>query len=127
MKSVLVVDDDVAIAEVLASILGGAGYEVILASNGKRALACLEKSTPQLIMTEFMMPVLGGAALIAAVIGNPTLRDIPVVVMTAVSESTVAASGHGYTGFLRKPFKIRDAVGLVEKLIGPGRKFPRKI
>jgi two-component system, chemotaxis family, chemotaxis protein CheY len=120
MKSILVVDDEVAVAEVLASLLSDAGYHVIPASNGKHALARLDEATPQLILTDFMMPLLVGKGLIAALKADPRRRDIPVVVMTSIPERTVAEQSDGYAGFLRKPFRIRDVLAIVAKLIGPG-------
>jgi CheY-like chemotaxis protein len=120
MKSILVVDDEVAIADVLASILSDAGYDVILASNGKHALARLDTVTPHLIMTDFMMPVLGGRRLIATVKADPRFRDIPIIVMTSIPQGTVAEQSRDHAGFLRKPFRIRDVLAAVEKLIGRG-------
>jgi CheY-like chemotaxis protein len=120
MKCILVVDDEVDIAEVLASVLSDAGYRVIPAPNGKQALARLDEVKPHLIMTDFMMPVLGGEALIATLQADPRHRDIPVVVMTSVPERTVAQRSDGYAGFLRKPFRIRDVLAVIEQLIGPG-------
>ncbi len=120
MKSILVVDDEVAIADVLASILSDAGYDVILASNGKHALARLDTVTPQLIMTDFMMPVLGGKGLIATVKADPRFRDIPIIVMTSIPQATVVEQSKDHADFLRKPFRIRDVLAAVEKLIGRG-------
>lgn len=120
MKSILVVDDEVAIADVLAAILSEAGYHVIPASNGRQALARLAEATPQLIITDFMMPLLGGDGLIAALKADPKLRDIPVLVMTSIPELAVSQKSKGYSGFLRKPFRIRDVLAIVEKLIGGG-------
>jgi two-component system, chemotaxis family, chemotaxis protein CheY len=119
MKSILVVDDEVEIAEVLASVLSDAGYHVVPAANGKQALARLEEVKPHLIMTDYMMPVLGGEALIAMLKAHPQHRDIPVVVMTSVPERTIAEQSKGYAGFLRKPFRIRDMLAVIEQLIGP--------
>src|SRR5260221_6532386 len=121
MKSILVVDDEVAIADVLAAILSDAGYDVILASNGKHALARLDTVTPHLIMTDCMMPVLGGNGLSARLKADLKFRHIPVIVMTSIPEPTVAQQTKDYAGFLRKPFRIRDVLKIVEALIGPGR------
>jgi CheY-like chemotaxis protein len=120
MKSILVVDDEFAIVDVLASILVDAGYHVVPASNGRQALARLDEVTPHLIMTDFMMPALRGDALIAAVRANPQWRDTPIVVMTSVAENRMAIDRKDYAGFLRKPFRIDDVLALVERLIGPG-------
>ncbi len=122
MTSILIVDDEIAIAEVLASILSDAGYQTVVAANGKQALSRLAEITPRLIMTDYMMPVLGGAALIATLQKDLVLRDIPVVVMTSVPESKVAEQCTGYDAYLRKPFKLREVIGVVERLLGPSAK-----
>jgi CheY-like chemotaxis protein len=122
MSSILIVDDELAIAEVLASILGDAGYQVVVAANGKQALSRLAEARPRLIMTDYMMPVLNGASLIAALQKDHALRDIPIVVMTSVPESKVAEQCPGYDAYLRKPFKLREVLGVVERLLGPSAK-----
>jgi CheY-like chemotaxis protein len=119
MGAILIVDDELAIAEVLASILDDAGYKVVIAANGKQALSRLAETRPSLIITDFMMPVVGGAELIAALKGDRQLRDIPVVVMTSVPEGKVKEKIKGFDGYLRKPFQLREVLGIVLKLAGP--------
>lgn len=118
MKTVLVVDDEVAIAEVLEGIIADAGYRAIVASNGKRALDRLTEDNADLIITDFMMPVLGGAGLIAALNARPEYRRIPVIMMSSLPESAIAGRCYGYAAFLRKPFRISDVHQIVKKIIG---------
>jgi len=121
MKTVLVVDDEVAIAEVLEAILTDAGYRAILASNGKQALERLKENMPDLILTDFMMPVLGGAGLIAALNARPDHSRIPVIMMSSLPESAIKGRCDGYAAFLRKPFKINDVHQIVRNAFGGAR------
>ena len=71
MRTILVVDDEWAIAEVLESLLSDEGYRVIIANNGRQALERLSEWPPDLIMLDFMMPVMDGRATLEALKGRP--------------------------------------------------------
>jgi CheY-like chemotaxis protein len=118
MKTVLVIDDEVAIAEILEAIITDGGYRAIVASNGKQALERIKEDMPDLIVTDFMMPVLGGAGLITALNVHPEHRRIPVIMMSSLPEGSIANHCGGYVGFLRKPFRIDGVLQIVEKVIG---------
>jgi len=119
MKTVLVIDDEVGIAEVLETMISDAGYRAILASNGRRALERLKDNLPDLILTDFMMPVLDGAGLIAALNAHPEHRRVPVIMMSSLPESTIATHCSGYAAFLRKPFRLGRLLQIIEMVIGP--------
>ncbi len=119
MKTVLVIDDEVAIAEILEAIITDGGYRAIVASNGRQALERIKDNLPDLIVTDFMMPVLDGAGLIAALNVLPEPRRIPVIMMSSVPESSVASHCSGYAAFLRKPFRIGSVLQIIERVIGP--------
>ena len=59
-----------------------------------------------------------GLPFCADIADDPSLRDIPVVLMSSLSEATVAERCTGYAIFMRKPFKITDVVGLTRRLTG---------
>jgi two-component system response regulator VicR len=74
MPTILVVEDEFAIAELLEMALVDVGYEVVTAANGRQALERIEEGTrPDLIITDFMMPVLNGAGLMKR---SGTMRPI---------------------------------------------------
>src|SRR6185437_10829815 len=104
MRTVLVVDDEFGIAEVLAELLGDAGYRVLTAIHGRQALERLVETRPDVILLDFMMPVLKGPGTLAALAGDPRHQGIPVVMMSSLPEPVVAEQVHGYAAFLRKPF-----------------------
>lgn len=122
MKTVLVVDDEFDIVEVLISVLGDEGYRVITAADGRQGLDRLAETPADLVLLDYMMPRMDGPAMARAMRDNPAYRHIPIVLMSAVGESSARGSFTAYAAFLRKPFRIRTVLDLIARLIGPGAK-----
>lgn len=123
---VLVVEDEFAIAELLEMALSDGGYRVTIAANGRQGLERLAQDPlPDLVISDFMMPVLDGAKFLQAMRQTEAHRDIPYIIMSSVPEASVRARIDGYAGFVRKPFKLTDMVHLVERVLNterqPGR------
>jgi CheY-like chemotaxis protein len=116
---VLVVDDEFSVAEVLESILEDAGHEVLTGSNGREALQHASKRRPDLVLLDFMMPIMGGSSVVEAMREDPALCNIPVVIMSSLPESTISESVSGmYAAFLRKPFKLKAVIDVVDAVLG---------
>ena len=124
MPTVLVVEDEWVIAEVLAVTLVDAGYHVITAANGKQALANLAETRPDVIVTDTMMPILDGPGLLAALAADPAHRDIPVIIMSALDEAALAKLTQGYRAFLQKPFLGPELLRILEQVLGEAAKGP---
>ncbi|HUT29973.1 MAG TPA: response regulator [Sedimentisphaerales bacterium] len=84
-KKVLVVDDEIHIVHVVAVKLRNNGYEVLTAANGAEAytLTCDEK--PDIIVTDYQMPLMTGLQLVQKIRENDAISDIPVILLTARS------------------------------------------
>lgn len=121
MRTVLVVDDEFGTVEVLLAALEDAGYRVLTAANGRRALERLEENKPDLVVSDFMMPLMDGAALVLAMRSNPHYRDIPVIMMSAAPETALRRHLDGYAAFLRKPFRVPALLELIGSLLNPPR------
>lgn len=119
MGTVLVVDDEFGIAELIVAVLEDEGHRVVTAVNGKQGLEVLAHESVGLVFLDYMMPVLDGAAVLDSMKLDERLQDIPVVMMSSLPEATVAERCAGYTAFLRKPFRITAVLGLAEKLLRP--------
>lgn len=117
MRTVLVVDDEFGTVEVLVAALEDTGYRVLTAPNGRRALERLEENKPDLVISDFMMPLMDGAAMVAAMRANPSFRDIPVVMMSAAPEAALRKHLDGYEAFLRKPFRIPALLEIVRSVL----------
>jgi CheY-like chemotaxis protein len=114
---VLVVDDEIGVATLLEDVLQDEGYRVLTASNGRQALERIAAERPDLILSDFMMPVMDGAALISALAASPDLTSIPVMLMSSLPEAAIAERCNGYAAFLRKSFNFIDVVEMVARLV----------
>ncbi len=120
MTTVLVVEDEFGIAELLDAVLTQEGHQVLTAMNGKQGLEVLAQERPDLVFCDYMMPVMDGAAMLGAIAADPTLRGIPVVMMSSMREAAVAKHCAGYVAFLHKPFKLPELLDVVERVLGSG-------
>ncbi len=121
MKTILVVDDDDLLVESLTDLLEVEGYRVVSAENGKDGLARFEKENPDLVLTNFRMPIADGLDLVQGVHALPEFRSLPVVVMST-SHKGVALSPRtvGVSAILGKPFGLEELLAIIERLIGKG-------
>jgi CheY-like chemotaxis protein len=118
MATILVVEDEFGIAEVLASALTDAGHNVLTAINGRHGLERLKESQPELVLLDFMMPVLDGPAMVRAIRTDPEARAVPIIIMSSLPESVIAEAVSGmYNGFIRKPFRLRVVNEMVNRLL----------
>lgn len=117
MRTILVVEDEWAIADWLSAVLGEEGYSVLVANNGRRALELLKQRKADLVLTDFMMPVMDGPALLRAM-KQDGLEQTPVIVMSSLPETSVAERCDGYRVFVRKPFREAELLRAVEQVLG---------
>jgi len=118
-KKVLVVDDEVHIVYVVAIKLRNNGYEVISAENGSDALelACREK--PDIVVTDFQMPIMTGLELVEKLRQNEQTKDVPVIMLTA--RSFAIENGRKQelriSEYLSKPFSPKDLLRSIEDIL----------
>ncbi len=117
--SILVVDDEFSIVETLTDILVWEGYTVTSAPNGRLALEAILASKPSLLVVDFMMPVMDGLQLIAAIRADPALADLPIVMMTAAFLPSPAVGEARWDAFLRKPFDVDALLKVIAKFLPP--------
>jgi len=82
-RRVLVVDDEIHIVHVVAIKLRNNGYEVITATNGAEAFELVCSDKPDIVVTDFQMPVMTGLELVEKIRQNEETKDIPVILLTA--------------------------------------------
>jgi CheY-like chemotaxis protein len=117
MRTVLVVEDEFGIADVLETILTDEGYRVRTACNGKQGLARLAEEKPDVVLLDFMMPILGGAGMLRAMAAEPAYHRIPVIMMSSLKEDVIAEKCDGYVAFLHKPFRAAAVVDTVASIL----------
>jgi CheY-like chemotaxis protein len=113
---VLLVDDELSSAEVLALVLAGEGYEVTVAADARQALARLDEAAPDLLVADFMMPGMNGADLARAIRERPRYQHIPVLLISGAPESALASYRPRYDAFLRKPFGLQQFLSVLQSL-----------
>jgi CheY-like chemotaxis protein len=101
--SILIVDDEFGLAQMLREMLREHDYDVSLAINGRLALEALRDQPVDLVITDLMMPLMDGLELAAALRGSDTHRHVPIVLMTSLP-SALPQQGHMFDAVLRKPF-----------------------
>ncbi len=116
MRTILVVDDEVTVAEMLRATLEDEGYRVVTAADGKEALERLPELCPDLVLSDVMMPLLDGRQLANAMAEDPTLQQIPLVLMSAGGEWIVKDRCR-YTAFVAKPFELDALLHQIEQVL----------
>ncbi|HWZ87200.1 MAG TPA: ATP-binding protein, partial [Polyangiaceae bacterium] len=119
---ILVVEDNLDMNRFVCSSLSGE-FQVASAFDGAQALARLELLTPDLIVTDFMMPRMSGDEFVQAVRSRPALRDIPVLVLTARddAELRVRVLEGGVQDWLTKPFTVPELIVRARNLVSARR------
>ena len=110
--SVLVIEDNFALADSLRDILVEEGYTVRLAGDGLEGLEEARRSHPDVIVLDILMPRMDGRAFRAAQRKDPRIADIPVLVLSATQDDT----GLDAAGFFSKPFHIRRLLGAIREI-----------
>ncbi|MDX2154408.1 MAG: ATP-binding protein [Bryobacteraceae bacterium] len=110
----LVADDNADMREYLARLLG-TRYRVTIAADGEQALAAVRADPPDLILTDVMMPVMDGFALVSEVRARPELHAVPIIMLSARSgeESLIEGLDAGADDYLMKPFTARELLARV--------------
>jgi CheY-like chemotaxis protein len=121
-KRILIVDDEVGSARLLQSNLEQTNHYVVLVENtASAALATAEHFQPELVLMDVMMPGLDGGELAQRFQASPTLRNVPIVFLTAAATRAEVSSRGGRIGglpFLAKPVDMPELIGCLEKHLG---------
>ena|SRR5579859_2353089 len=116
MSTVLIVDDEYSIVEVLSDLLQGEGYHVLAAYNGREGLARLEEIIPDVVLCDVMMPVLDGRAMCQRMQHDPRYRSIPIILMSAVRPIS-QIEGCSYVALVEKPFDLDEVLKTLVRLL----------
>lgn len=112
MAAVLLVEDNDDVREMMALALQLAGHDVLLARNGRDALGKLKaRPRPCVILLDLMMPVMNGWEFREALRDEPALRDVPVVVVSALNKEM--AENAGVSAYLPKPVDLDRMLEIV--------------
>ena len=118
-ESILVVDDEKDLVDVLDYNLCKAGYRVITAMNGKAAVDSARRDKPQLVLLDLMLPDLSGTEVLKALRADPSTRAIPIIMLTACGEEIDRLLGFelGADDYVTKPFSVRELILRVKAVL----------
>lgn len=118
-KTILVADDETHIVNVVSIKLQNAGYRVLTAEDGQEAYEISREAKPDLIITDYQMPLLSGVELCSKLRADPETRHIPAIILTARGFAISAAERA--TGNIKmvidKPFSPREILAKVQTLL----------
>lgn len=121
--SILIVDDDESIRELLRLHLSAAGYEVNVAADAISAGYMVLRSPPDLIISDVNMPHMDGFEFVAALKADKSLPDIPVIFLTSLEEGDHRGKTLGAVGYITKPVRADYLLSMVAKHV-PGGAVP---
>ncbi len=119
VATILVIDDDDSIRKVIVAALQNEGYDVISAENGREALDRIAEATPDLIISDVMMPDMDGMTLLSQLRSEQSTRGIPLILVTArgSTSSVIAGLNLGADDYLVKPFVMSELLARVRSKI----------
>jgi len=122
MTTILIVEDDDEIRELLAEMLADRGYQVATARNGKEALELLRTKPlqPNIVLLDLMMPVMDGWQMRAEMLADPKLADIPVVIVSGAADLQDESDALKAARVLTKPVKWPVLLESVRDHASPG-------
>ncbi len=111
-KKILLVDDDQFLVDLLSEKVTKAGYEALKAHNGTDAIEVVSKNKPDLILLDLMMPGMDGLSVLKNLKGNEVNKNIPVIILTSLSDPSVASEikNNGGSGYLLKDEHTLDGI-----------------
>jgi two-component system phosphate regulon response regulator PhoB len=118
-ERILVVDDEPDLLELVRVNLARSGYDVVTAETGSQALAELHKQKPDLVLLDIMLPDHSGTEICREIRADPELADLPVIMLTALSEEVDRVVGFelGADDYVSKPFSPRELVLRVKAVL----------
>jgi CheY-like chemotaxis protein len=119
MPTILLVEDEPAIRELLVEVLSDEGYTVVDAANGLEALDLLARQAPDLVLTDVMMPGLDGLGVVRRIQGDPRTARIPIILMSAALRERSPSDQSPRIGFVNKPFDLARLLDEVRTRVGP--------
>lgn len=120
MAKIGTVDDSSSVRQMVSLTLKGAGYEVVEAVDGADALNKFKSGQVDMVITDLNMPNMDGIELIRGLRALPSYKFIPIIMLTTESQATRKQEGKdaGATGWIVKPFKPEQLLGVVKKVLG---------
>lgn len=129
MAKILVIDDDIAINELIKVNLELAFYSVISAFDGNKGYALAKQEQPDLIVLDVMMPEVDGYTVAKRIRENPLTKDVPIIMLTALNMLQNKAQGFdiGVDDYLCKPFEMEELLMRIKALLKRSNNIPKSV
>ena len=114
----LVVDDNEDNRWLMSFVLEAVGHEVLLAANGSEGVEAARRDRPDLILMDLKMPVIDGFEALRLIRREPSLREIPIIALTATlagDRGREQARAAGFDGYIEKPIRASALVGEIDR------------
>lgn len=118
---VLVVEDDPDIRLLLRTVLESEGYGVVEAATGSEAVSVAAETRPRLILMDISLPLLDGLSATRQIKADGTLRDTPVLAVSAYDSARRRAVRAGCAGLVAKPIDVEELKAVVRRLVEQGQ------
>lgn len=118
-KKILVVDDELDMLKLMSLRFERSGYDVIKATNGREALRLMRNEKPDLVILDFLMPVMTGDKVCKRSKNDEALKDIPIILFTVNTDTVTIekARNLGASDCMTKPFDPEELMSKVERLL----------
>ena len=119
MARILVADDDIDIRELVEFKLSTLGHDIVAVTDGAAAIDACKQDRPDLAVLDVMMPGMSGLDAIRVIRADPSLRDLPVILLTARAQESDVETGFdsGADDYITKPFSPRELASRVQALL----------
>ncbi|MHB8872563.1 MAG: response regulator [Myxococcaceae bacterium] len=118
MADLLIVDDDIEGAEALADVVRAEGHRVRLAHNGAEGLLQMKARKPELILLDVEMPKVSGPQMaLEAFLHDCGLEEVPIILLSGVTNLPQVAAGVGTPYFLAKPYRYEELTGMLARAL----------
>lgn len=119
MAKILVVEDEPSLQKLLEYQLKKIGHEIVVAADGKQALASVKSDRPDLVLLDVMLPVMGGFQVLRQLQEDKNTSDIPVIMLSAKGQQHDIAAGieKGVFDYITKPFNIPNLAERIDKAL----------
>ncbi|MGH8626237.1 MAG: response regulator, partial [Gammaproteobacteria bacterium] len=119
LETILVVDDEPAIRQMLGFALSNEGYKCEEAANTEEAQAILTQQLPELILLDWMLPGISGVDFARRLKRNPSTREVPIILLTAKGEEADRIKGLevGADDYVTKPFSTKELIARIRAVL----------
>ncbi|MBD8597717.1 response regulator [Pseudomonas sp. W2Oct36] len=116
MPTILIIDDEYLIADILSFALEDEGFHTVVAGSGSKALAILDRERPDLIITDFMMPGMTGLELAQTIKSRQVHMATPIMLMSGAQAYMGTERPDLFDEVIEKPFDIDQVIGKIHAL-----------